>query len=86
MAVGAQVVRELADEDYGSRGYTVTRKGNTWGFGTYAGRIVIGSARDGHVQGCQAPGSQLPGATESTSYGTPSFKVRNKGFCRMWSR
>lgn len=26
----------------------------------------------------------LPEVTESTSYGTPSLKVRGKSFCRMW--
>ena len=35
---GAQVVRDLADEDYGSRGFTVRDpEGNLWSFGTYAG-------------------------------------------------
>ncbi len=35
---GAQVVRGLADEDYGSRGFTVRDpEGNLWSFGTYAG-------------------------------------------------
>ncbi len=35
---GAQVVREIHDEDYGSRGFTVTDpEGNLWSFGTYAG-------------------------------------------------
>jgi hypothetical protein len=28
--------------------------------------------------------AQLPGAEESTSYGTPSFKVRKKFLCRLW--
>lgn len=37
-AAGAPVVRELRDEDYGSRGFTVTDpEGNAWSFGTYAG-------------------------------------------------
>lgn len=37
-AAGAQVVRGLADEDYGSRGFTVRDpEGNLWSFGTYAG-------------------------------------------------
>jgi hypothetical protein len=26
----------------------------------------------------------LPEVTESTSYGTPSLKVRGKSFCRLW--
>jgi uncharacterized glyoxalase superfamily protein PhnB len=37
-AGGAEVVRGLADEDYGSRGFTVRDpEGNLWSFGTYAG-------------------------------------------------
>jgi uncharacterized glyoxalase superfamily protein PhnB len=37
-ATGATVVRDLADEDYGSRGFTVRDpEGNLWSFGTYAG-------------------------------------------------
>jgi hypothetical protein len=28
--------------------------------------------------------AHLPEVTESTSYGTPSLKVRGKSFCRMW--
>lgn len=36
--VGAEVVRGLVDEDYGSRGFTVRDpEGNLWSFGTYAG-------------------------------------------------
>ena len=35
---GATVVRDLADEDYGSRGFSVRDpEGNIWSFGTYAG-------------------------------------------------
>lgn len=35
---GAEVVRELRDEDYGSRGFTVRDPaGNVWSFGTYRG-------------------------------------------------
>ena len=35
---GAEVVRGLRDEDYGSRGFTVRDpEGNLWSFGTYAG-------------------------------------------------
>lgn len=29
--------------------------------------------------------ADLPEVTESTSYGTPSLKVKGKSFCRMWS-
>lgn len=37
-AAGAEVVKGLADEDYGSRGFTVRDlEGNLWSFGTYAG-------------------------------------------------
>lgn len=37
-AAGATVVRGLADEDYGSRGFTVSdADGNLWSFGTYRG-------------------------------------------------
>jgi uncharacterized glyoxalase superfamily protein PhnB/ketosteroid isomerase-like protein len=37
-AAGAEVVRGLADTDYGSRGFTVRDpEGNLWSFGTYAG-------------------------------------------------
>lgn len=37
-AAGAQVVRELRDEDYGSRGFSVRDpEGNLWSFGTYPG-------------------------------------------------
>jgi uncharacterized glyoxalase superfamily protein PhnB len=35
-AAGAEVVRGLVDEDYGSRGFTVRDpEGNLWSFGTY---------------------------------------------------
>jgi uncharacterized glyoxalase superfamily protein PhnB len=38
VAAGADVVRGLVDEDYGSRGFTVRDpEGNLWSFGTYAG-------------------------------------------------
>jgi uncharacterized glyoxalase superfamily protein PhnB len=38
-AAGAEVVRGLKDEDYGSRGFTVRDpEGNLWSFGTYAGQ------------------------------------------------
>ena len=37
-SAGAEVVRGLVDEDYGSRGFTVRDpEGNLWSFGTYAG-------------------------------------------------
>jgi uncharacterized glyoxalase superfamily protein PhnB len=37
-AAGAEVVRELKDEDYGSRGFTVRDpEGTLWSFGTYRG-------------------------------------------------
>ena len=37
-AAGAEVVRELRDEDYGSRGFVVRDpEGNLWSFGTYRG-------------------------------------------------
>lgn len=37
-AAGAEVAREMRDEDYGSRGFTVRDpEGNLWSFGTYAG-------------------------------------------------
>jgi uncharacterized glyoxalase superfamily protein PhnB len=37
-AAGAEVVRGLKDEDFGSRGFTVRDpEGNLWSFGTYAG-------------------------------------------------
>lgn len=36
--VGAEVVREMEDTDYGSRGFSVKDvEGNRWSFGTYAG-------------------------------------------------
>jgi uncharacterized glyoxalase superfamily protein PhnB len=38
VAAGAEVVHGLADEDYGSRGFTVRDpEGNLWSFGTYRG-------------------------------------------------
>ncbi|WP_327110039.1 VOC family protein [Nocardia sp. NBC_01730] len=37
-AAGAELVRDLRDEDYGSRGFTVRDpEGNLWSFGTYSG-------------------------------------------------
>jgi uncharacterized glyoxalase superfamily protein PhnB len=37
-AAGAQLVREMRDEDYGSRGFSVRDpEGNIWSFGTYRG-------------------------------------------------
>lgn len=36
--LGAQVIRDMEDTDYGSRGFSVTdEEGNRWSFGTYAG-------------------------------------------------
>lgn len=37
-SAGAEIVRGLVDEDYGSRGFTVRDpEGNLWSFGTYRG-------------------------------------------------
>jgi uncharacterized glyoxalase superfamily protein PhnB len=37
-AAGAEVVRKMSDEDYGSRGFSVKDpEGNHWSFGTYRG-------------------------------------------------
>jgi uncharacterized glyoxalase superfamily protein PhnB len=37
-AAGAELVRDMADEDYGSRGFSVRDpEGNIWSFGTYRG-------------------------------------------------
>ncbi len=37
-AAGAEVIQELRDEDYGSRGFSVRDpEGNLWSFGTYRG-------------------------------------------------
>lgn len=36
--LGAPVIRDMEDTDYGSRGFSVTdAEGNRWSFGTYAG-------------------------------------------------
>jgi uncharacterized glyoxalase superfamily protein PhnB len=36
--LGAHIIRDLEDTDYGSRGFSVTdAEGNRWSFGTYAG-------------------------------------------------
>ncbi|EGD54810.1 VOC family protein [Gordonia neofelifaecis] len=36
--LGARVVRDMAEEDYGSRGFSIADpEGNVWSFGTYAG-------------------------------------------------
>ncbi|TWS25200.1 glyoxalase [Tsukamurella sputi] len=36
--LGARLVREMREEDYGSRGFSIADpEGNTWSFGTYAG-------------------------------------------------
>ncbi len=37
--LGAELIRELDDTDYGSRGFSVADpEGNRWSFGTYAGQ------------------------------------------------
>ncbi|MFC9969037.1 VOC family protein [Nocardia ignorata] len=37
-AAGATIIRELRDEDYGSRGFSAQDpEGNLWSFGTYSG-------------------------------------------------
>ena len=37
-SLGAEVVRPMRDEDYGSRGFSIKDcEGNRWSFGTYAG-------------------------------------------------
>ena len=44
MAAGASVVREMRDEDYGSRGFSVADpEGNVWSIGTYSGEIGASS-------------------------------------------
>jgi uncharacterized glyoxalase superfamily protein PhnB len=41
VAAGATVVRDISDEDYGSRGFTVADpEGNLWSFGTYRGEAA----------------------------------------------
>lgn len=36
--LGAKVLRDMEDTDYGSRGFSITdAEGNRWSFGTYAG-------------------------------------------------
>ncbi|MEE2769409.1 MAG: VOC family protein [Actinomycetota bacterium] len=38
VAAGATIVRDLRDEEYGSRGFSASDpEGNVWSFGTYAG-------------------------------------------------
>lgn len=38
VAAGAEIVRPLTDEDYGSRGFSaLDPAGNVWSFGTYGG-------------------------------------------------
>jgi uncharacterized glyoxalase superfamily protein PhnB len=38
LAAGASLVRDMAEEDYGSRGFSVRDpEGNIWSFGTYRG-------------------------------------------------
>jgi uncharacterized glyoxalase superfamily protein PhnB len=37
--LGAHIIRDMEDTDYGSRGFSVTdAEGNRWSFGTYAGK------------------------------------------------
>jgi uncharacterized glyoxalase superfamily protein PhnB len=44
LAAGATVVREMRDEDYGSRGFSVADpEGNVWSVGTYRGEIGASS-------------------------------------------
>jgi uncharacterized glyoxalase superfamily protein PhnB len=44
MAAGATVVREMREEDYGSRGFSVADpEGNVWSVGTYRGEIGASS-------------------------------------------
>ena len=44
MAAGATVVREMREEDYGSRGFSVADpEGNVWSIGTYRGEIGASS-------------------------------------------
>ncbi len=36
--LGARMLRDMAEEDYGSRGFSIADpEGNSWSFGTYAG-------------------------------------------------
>ena len=43
VAAGCSIVRELRDEDYGSRGFSARDpEGNIWSFGTYRGQGVAG--------------------------------------------
>jgi uncharacterized glyoxalase superfamily protein PhnB len=43
-AAGGTVVREMREEDYGSRGFTVAdSEGNLWSIGTYRGEIGASS-------------------------------------------
>lgn len=43
MEAGAEVFQELRDEDYGSRGFSVSDpEGNIWSFGTYRGEAPAG--------------------------------------------
>ena len=48
LGAGAEVVRGLRDEDYGSRGFSVRDpEGNVWSFGTYRGEIPSAAENDG---------------------------------------
>lgn len=53
-AAGAEVVRDVADEDYGSRGFTVRDpEGNLWSFGTYAGGPAAGTTDGAETNGAR---------------------------------
>ncbi len=44
MKAGADLVREMREEDYGSRGFSVSDpEGNIWSFGTYRGQAPAAS-------------------------------------------
>lgn len=41
LAAGAEFLRPMKEEDYGSRGFTIRDpEGNAWSFGTYAGVVT----------------------------------------------
>ena len=50
VAAGAEVVRGLRDEDYGSRGFTVRDpEGNLWSFGTYGEGVMAPTIAHGSL-------------------------------------
>jgi uncharacterized glyoxalase superfamily protein PhnB len=56
VAAGAEVVRPLADTDYGSRDFAARDpEGNVWSFGTYGPRMP--AAQDGPGRDAAAPGA-----------------------------